>query len=302
MRVYIKNIGGPQVLTARWLKDGCVVEYHQYDLWSLIMSLKYREPATLYSFNCTAEFFKNAVLKENWESIGGYYSSSYYDKGLQELSIVATIVERMFVSKAPYDSDALKTINTNTLIVLKQGYVWDNISLLLDLIFTHTNEDSLPSLGISKLLFGYYKQTFLKYKIKGSFSPCGIAEKIHIIKEKTLEKEGKAMEKPNVVIGVGVTVVHKQTAQITKIVVNKPDRCVVVFFKDGKKENVKCSPEDEFDPYVGVAIAKARHEFGSTSAFRRAVDSIALVVEPKKKAKKTKTVKKSSVKTTKTTK
>lgn len=74
-----------------------------------------------------------------------------------------------------------------------------------------------------------------------------------------------------------------RTAKITKIVVNKVDRCTVVFFDDGKSENVKCSPEDEFDPYVGVAIAKARHEYGSTGAFHRAVDAVSLVVEPKAK-------------------
>ena len=299
MRVYFKPIPSPRIMMIRRhenspYKGYSTEECHIHDLYSIMNSITERKVMLYQSNIYTENDMKSKIAKEGWIKVGGYYSSAYYDKNLQELSIATILMRRIFLTNylASINEELVKDINSDVLLDLRNGRV--NRTYLSDIvgdIFKWTDINKLPEEPSESIPVGsIYRDTFIS--LKRSF--------FNYIK--TLEKEEKTMEKPNVVIGVGVTVVHKQTAQITKIVVNKADRCVVVFFKDGKQENVKCSPEDEFDPYVGVAIAKARHEFGSTSAFHRAVDSIALVVEPKRKAKKAKTVKKSSVKTTKTTK
>ena len=298
MRVYFKPMPSPRIMMIRRhenspYKGYSTEECHIHDLYSIMNSVTEGKVMLDQSNIYTEKDMKSKIAKEDWIKVGGYYSSACYDKNLQELSIATILIRYIFLTNyLTIKEQLVKDISSNVLQDLKNGLVGRKyLGGIVGDIFKWTNVNSLPEEPSENVPVGsIYRDTFIS--LKNSF--------LNYIK--TLEKEGKTMEKTNVVIGVGVTVVHKQTAQITKIVVNKPDRCVVVFFKDGKQENVKCSPEDEFDPYVGVAIAKARHEFGSTSAFHRAVDSIALVVEPKKKAKKAKTVKKSSVKTTKTTK
>lgn len=101
-------------------------------------------------------------------------------------------------------------------------------------------------------------------------------------------KEEINMKNPEIIIGL-VAVPQKAT-QITKVIVDEARRNVIVKFSDGKTEVVHCDEEDVFDVYVGVALAEARHKYGSTSKFRKHVDSLAVVVnKPKvttKKAKK----------------
>lgn len=103
-------------------------------------------------------------------------------------------------------------------------------------------------------------------------------------KEQTLGKEENHMSKPDVIIGL-VAVPEKAT-QIVKVIADPKAKVVVVKFTDGATEVVHCSKEDEFDVYVGVAIAEARHKYGTTSKFHKAVDTVLTVVKPKvKKAK-----------------
>lgn len=56
---------------------------------------------------------------------------------------------------------------------------------------------------------------------------------------------------------------------IRNIYVNESEKVIVVVFKDGEKQIVKCSPDDEFDIEVGVALAIARYCFGSKTQFRK---------------------------------
>lgn len=92
------------------------------------------------------------------------------------------------------------------------------------------------------------------------------------------------MEKTNVIIGL--VAVPAKTAQILKVISDAKKKIVVVLFTDGSKEIVKCSPEDEFDTYVGVAIAEARHKYGTSTQFHKAVDGVLTLVKPKKAKKK----------------
>lgn len=61
---------------------------------------------------------------------------------------------------------------------------------------------------------------------------------------------------------------------IASIHVTPSKKVVVVKFKFGphRTEVVKCDDQDNFDPYVGVAIAIARHQYGTTSQFHKYVD------------------------------
>lgn len=96
------------------------------------------------------------------------------------------------------------------------------------------------------------------------------------------------MEKTNVIIGL--VAVPSKTAQILKVISDPKKKIVVVLFTDGSKEIVKCSAEDEFDVYVGVAIAEARHKYGTTSKFHKIVDDVLTIVKTKKAKKKIKPV------------
>ena len=51
-------------------------------------------------------------------------------------------------------------------------------------------------------------------------------------------------------------------------------KMVVVKFKDNTIIKVKCQEEDEFDVYIGVALAYSYKSFGSNSQFRKFVDNI----------------------------
>lgn len=57
------------------------------------------------------------------------------------------------------------------------------------------------------------------------------------------------------------------TDYVKRIFVDEQEKIVVVKFYDDTIEKVKCSNEDDFDVQVGVAIAIARHIFGSHSCY-----------------------------------
>lgn len=104
-------------------------------------------------------------------------------------------------------------------------------------------------------------------------------------KKQTLGKEENTMSKPDVIIGL-VAMPQKAT-QIVKVIADPKAKVVVVKFTDGATEVVHCSKDDEFDVYVGVAIAEARHKYGTTSKFHKAVDEVLTIVKPKAKKVKT---------------
>lgn len=52
---------------------------------------------------------------------------------------------------------------------------------------------------------------------------------------------------------------------VDKIIANPP--ATIVFWKNGDKTVVKCSPDDEFDIEKGVAVAFMKYMFGNTGKF-----------------------------------
>lgn len=52
---------------------------------------------------------------------------------------------------------------------------------------------------------------------------------------------------------------------VDKIIANPP--ATIVFWKNGDKTVVKCSPDDEFDIEKGVAVAFLKYMFGNTGRF-----------------------------------
>lgn len=67
---------------------------------------------------------------------------------------------------------------------------------------------------------------------------------------------------------------------IKSITVNKEKRIVTCVFMDNDVRMSKCSSEDEFDVYVGVALCIAQHTYRSKTKFKKAVDRL---TEKKKK-------------------
>lgn len=68
------------------------------------------------------------------------------------------------------------------------------------------------------------------------------------------------------------------------VVVNE-EKGVVAFvprFRGAAKQIVRCSPEDQFDPEIGVALAICRGLFGSKTQFRKFVRENAKFIERKK--------------------
>lgn len=62
--------------------------------------------------------------------------------------------------------------------------------------------------------------------------------------------------------------------RLENIWINEKKKVVTVKKPDGSVIKVKCDKRDEFDPYVGTALALAYKEFGSKSKFRKYVDEI----------------------------
>lgn len=73
------------------------------------------------------------------------------------------------------------------------------------------------------------------------------------------------------------------TKRLENIWINDKKKVVTVKKPDGSVIKVKCDKRDEFDPYVGTALALAYKEFGSKSKFRKYVDEI--VAKQNKKTK-----------------
>lgn len=69
-----------------------------------------------------------------------------------------------------------------------------------------------------------------------------------------------------------------------KYFINEDKKIVTVKKPDDSVIKVKCDKRDEFDPYVGVALAMAYKEFGSKAAFKKYVDTN--VTKQSKKEKK----------------
>lgn len=65
------------------------------------------------------------------------------------------------------------------------------------------------------------------------------------------------------------------TDTIKKIIFNQ--KACIVFWKDGTKTIVKRKENDKFDKYAAVAQAIAKHQYGSTSAFHKMVDSVSVI-------------------------
>lgn len=61
---------------------------------------------------------------------------------------------------------------------------------------------------------------------------------------------------------------------ISRIIVNEEKKIVVVIFKDNTKEVIKCSNEDNFSVYIGVALAIAKRYFTNNTRFHKVVDSL----------------------------
>ena len=80
------------------------------------------------------------------------------------------------------------------------------------------------------------------------------------------------------------------------IYIDKEARVTVVLFQDGTKQIVKCSPNDEFDAEVGVALAIARQLIGKKSKLKELVATAKVTekkpepkpAEPKKRERKKK--------------
>lgn len=75
---------------------------------------------------------------------------------------------------------------------------------------------------------------------------------------------------------------------IRSIYIDEQNKVVVVIFKDNKKQVVRCSPDDEFDYEVGVALAIARHQFGSKTQLRKFIANTSKVKLKLKETKKPK--------------
>ena len=73
---------------------------------------------------------------------------------------------------------------------------------------------------------------------------------------------------------------------VRNIYVDEKEKRVVVIFVDGQKQVVKCSPKDEFDVEIGVALAIARHFFGSKTQLRKFIQKNAKFKITKKESQK----------------
>ena len=80
---------------------------------------------------------------------------------------------------------------------------------------------------------------------------------------------------------------NSQTYNIIRnIYIDEESKCVVVVFADGEKQIVKCSPNDEFDAEIGVALALARYYFGSKTQLRKFIQKNAKFKITKNKSQK----------------
>lgn len=80
-----------------------------------------------------------------------------------------------------------------------------------------------------------------------------------------------------------VTVKEALTDFVSKITINPDKKIVSVTYDDHDTTIVKTHEEDDFDPYIGVALGMAYKIFGSKTAFRKWVDENSKTVKPKAK-------------------
>lgn len=73
---------------------------------------------------------------------------------------------------------------------------------------------------------------------------------------------------------VNCKLAQAQRDTIKKIIFSK--KACVVFWEDGTKTVVKQKENDKFDKYAAVAQAVMKHQYGSTSAFHKMVDSVSI--------------------------
>lgn len=114
---------------------------------------------------------------------------------------------------------------------------------------------------------------------KDSTLKCGISDGLAVIPSLMMPKETfhelgldiQYSKKPNVGDGV------------TKIVVNKEAKCVVVKFFDGTEQVIHCGEDDIFDSRVGVALALVYHSFGSKTQFKDFIRGKSYFVSSSKK-------------------
>ena len=75
---------------------------------------------------------------------------------------------------------------------------------------------------------------------------------------------------------------------VKKIYVNEEKKKVIVRFNDDRKETIMCSPDDEFDSVVGIALALMYSSFESKAACRKVINKLTEKVGAKKEIKTTK--------------
>lgn len=75
----------------------------------------------------------------------------------------------------------------------------------------------------------------------------------------------------------------RKSNNIKCISVNEEKRIITVVFEDKDVQLVRCLPTDEFDIEIGVALAIARHQFGSRNKLRKTIDEKIRYVAKKKK-------------------
>lgn len=81
------------------------------------------------------------------------------------------------------------------------------------------------------------------------------------------------------------------------------DTATVIFWKDGSKTAVKCSPEEKFDYEKGIAMATLKYIFGNKyyqEDIRELIEKYPYTVSDKVESKKTSTTKKTTKKASKT--
>lgn len=85
---------------------------------------------------------------------------------------------------------------------------------------------------------------------------------------------------------------YKENLDIVKAYKNTKTNECVVKFGDGTTSSSKCSKEDSFDKYIGVALAIVYNNFKSKKRFKLFVDSIYHENEKTKNIKKVNKTKK----------
>lgn len=208
---------------------------------------------------------RNAVLLHNldkWEEVGGYFSPT---------GEIARIYLRHHVAMF-----ILKPVMYNYDFLVKDHRAADvnNVIKSLKIQLKMTSEEALKDAiqGV-EATFKYVNTDLNDWVGFNSMGRWAYDQK---------EKEDSAM-KTEINIGVAIVTPQKKDNEIIKVIADAGKKITVVKFADNSVEVIKCSKDDDYDVYVGVALAKARHEAGSNTAFHKAVDELLVTVKPKVK-------------------